>query len=109
MSKQEVLSALTVIGPMVRTELDKYLGLKKSAVGAAIRYLRADKLVCIVDYTPSSWASPPVPIYGLGKEDKPWPKKPPRKEVQRVWRSANSKRIRAHKDRTPAGPWDMLL
>jgi hypothetical protein len=109
MSKSEVLSALEVIGPMTRPELDKYLGLKRSAVGASLRYLREDNLVCIVDWTPPAWACAQAPIYGLGKEDKPRPPVRTRAEVQRIWRAAQPARVKAKRNQRPAGFWDQLL
>lgn len=109
MSKQEILKALQVIGPMTRPELDKFLGLKRSAVGASIRYLRADKKVCIVDWTPPAWASAQAPIYGLGSKDKPRPPVMSRAEIQKIWRASKPKVIRAKRNQKPAGFWDALL
>ncbi len=109
--KDEVLSALTVIGPMSRPELERYLGLARTTVYTDVRILRAAKAIHI-----SAWERPGVrgggwtPVYAAG--GKPDVAKPPPltpAEHMRIYRKRHNAITNARQNKKLATPFDGLL
>jgi DNA-binding Lrp family transcriptional regulator len=109
MSKAEVLSAIKVIGPMSRVELEKYLGLASSSVQESVARLRRDGVVCVVKYEMGARRCERRPVYGLGSSDVQVPAAEPRAEQYKRSNKARAVRAKAIRERRVASPWDALL